>query len=380
MITYCMEREKGGERKVVQMPDRSLSNLDKVAYTRQNDECDYEGFLSKMYQRRAKDKHSKSIRCGNELWSRSKKTTDLNMIRGAATDRDKYLCQIQLYYTGKIAKERVLGRRSSVDSHTSYSEGGDVVEEKVIRRSRRSVSAEPEDEVWEEETRKLDKRVGRQGAKYVMKDILSTGQAMTDKPEEEDWRQEKRRNVIKDGRYGPGFIKNDTLDYRKVSLGRVSALELVGVHEPEPLPGLDLEKLEARAVGEAKDKYLRYEQGRKVAGEFIDANTQEEFLKLDSKLRKKREEANKKEYKPLYNDTSYIKALKDVQRRVKDKGRPEHPKCSIDDINVNYRRRRIEDIGRYERATILSEMHKNPHIPDFDVGYDTVDRLMVCSK
>merc|ERR1711942_136041 len=266
------------------------------------------------------------------------------------------------------------------DSHNSYSSSNEenVVEEKVIRTSRRSGSAEPE--VWEEETRNLDKRVGRQGAKYIMGDILSTGQAMNGKSEEEDQSQEKRRNAIKDGRYGPGFIKNDTIDYRKVSLGRVSALELVGVPEPEPLPGLDLAKLEAGAVGEVKDKYVRCEQDRKVADKFIDAETQEEFLKLESKLRQERERANYKEYKPLYNDTSYIKALKDVQRRVKEKGKPEHSKCSIDDINVNFRRRRIEDIGRYERATILSEMHKNPHIPDFDVGYDTVDRLMVCSK
>merc|ERR1712059_124778 len=204
--------------------------------------------------------------------------------------------------------------------------------------------------------------------------------AMNGKHQEEDRSQEKRRNAIKDGRYGPGFIKNDTLDYRNVSLGNVSALELVGVREPEPLPGPNLAKLEARAVGEAKDKYLRYEQDRKVADKFIDAQTQKEFLKLESKLRQEREEPNYKEYKPLYNDTSYIKALKDVQRRVKEKGKPENPKCSIDDINLNFRRRRLEDIGRYERATILSEMHKDPHIPDFDVGYDTVDRLTVCSK
>merc|ERR1719174_2127341 len=104
MINYCVEREEGGPRRVVDLPDRLMSNFDKRAYTRGPDEGDYDKFLSMMYQRRAKDKHAKSIHVANERWSRSKANTTLNTIRGADNARDRYLCQIQLIHTGRVAQ------------------------------------------------------------------------------------------------------------------------------------------------------------------------------------------------------------------------------------------------------------------------------------
>merc|ERR1712002_231403 len=275
MITYCMERERGGERKRVDIPERQLSNLDKVAYQRKLGDPDFEGFLTNMYQRRMKDKHSKQIHCANELWSRSKKTTDLNTIRGAATTRDKYLCQIQLHYTGKIGKERVLGTRASVDENVQEEETITRNGTTVTRRSGRSVSAEPEDVTWEEEIK------GRK----------------------------------EDGRYGPYFSKIDRVDLRKVNHGLISGLALAGIPEPQLETRDAAAELEEKLVSSANDRYLTYWEDKKMADKFIGADTQKEFLELGGELSKARLDANKKEYKALYNDTGYVKAKKDVERR-----------------------------------------------------------------
>jgi hypothetical protein len=105
MISYCQERDEGSERRTVQIPDRILANYDKRNYTFKNEECDYDGFLTNCYQRKLKANHSKTIHCANERIKGSKKTTDLGKLTNAATDRDKYLCQIQLMYTAKLAQE-----------------------------------------------------------------------------------------------------------------------------------------------------------------------------------------------------------------------------------------------------------------------------------
>jgi len=60
MINYCMARENGGRRKVVEIPDRILSNFDKRSYRLKDVECDYDGFLTNCYQRRIKDTNSRS--------------------------------------------------------------------------------------------------------------------------------------------------------------------------------------------------------------------------------------------------------------------------------------------------------------------------------
>lgn len=336
MITYCMDRERGGERKRVDIPERQLSNLDKVAYRRNDDDPGLEDFLTNMYQRRVKEKHSKQIHCANELWSRSKKTTDLNTVRNAATTRDKYLCQIQLHYTGQIGKERVLGGRGSGDVNVQEEETITRNGVTVTRRSGRSVSAEPE-EVYEEEIK---------GKK-------------------------------EDGRYGPYFSKIDKVDLRKVNHGLISGLALAGIPEPQLEAPDCAAKLEGRLVSSANDRYLTYWEDKKVADKFIAADTQKEFLELGGALRQSRLDANKKEYKALYNDTGYAKAKKDVERRVMAKGSSEFSLPRKSDINVNFRRRKLEDIGRYERSVILSEMYKDSSIPQFDIGYDTVERCMI---
>ena len=41
-------------------------------------------------------------------------------------------------------------------------------------------------------------------------------------------------------------------------------------------------------------------------------------------------------------------------------------------MNFNYKEKKVEKIGRFERAFVRSTMYKKPALPDFDVGYDCV--------
>jgi len=100
MISYIISRGGTGPSSVVDIPDRILSNFDRRAYELKDPEVDMEDFLTEAYKRRTKDINSKYVHVENEKVRHSKKTTDLNMVRGSACIRDKYLCQLQLYYTG----------------------------------------------------------------------------------------------------------------------------------------------------------------------------------------------------------------------------------------------------------------------------------------
>jgi len=326
MINYCVEREEGGPRRVVDLPDRLMSNFDKRAYTRGPDEGDYDKFLTMMYQRRMKDKHAKSIHVANERWSRSKANTTLNTIRGADNARDRYLCQIQLIHTGRVAQGRELGAGSSgyrCEVKRSGDSGGEEYEV-CEERERRSVSAEP---------------------------ILQK------KPS--------------DPRYGPVFQRVSKYESRPLSAGG-SGLELVGIKEPE-LPSFKLDYV-GKKTEEACRKYEEYVDKKAMEQSFMDADSVEDFLKHQANIQHMRELADKKEYKPLYNDTSYVRALGDVQKRVKESGRYDGMQKALDDINIFYRRRRVEDIGAYEKAAIRARMYKGETLPDFDVGYATVHR------
>merc|ERR1712088_903457 len=273
------------------MPDRLMSNFDKRAYTRGPDEGDYDKFLTMMYQRRMKDNNAKSIHVANERWARSKANTTLNTIRGADNARDRYLCQIQLIHTGRVAQGRELGAGSS----------------------------------WQHE----GKATNSSGYTYEMKQSGNSGAVETTEFHEERERRSLSAEPVlqkrtSDPKYGPGFKRISKYESRPLSAGG-SGLELVGIKEPELPP-----------------------------------------FKLDY--------VDKKEYKPLYNDTSYVRALGDVQKRVKESGRYDGMQKSLDDINIFYRRRRVEDIGAYEKAAIRARMYKGETIPDYDVGYATVHR------
>jgi len=322
MINYCIEREQGGQRRKVDMPDRLEANYSKRAYALREDECDYDGFLTTMYARRMKDKHSKKIHTENEKWSNSKKNTELNTVRGSANDRDRYLCQIQFIHTGRLASgQESGGRRASLQEDTE-----DYVED----RGRRSVSLEPVKPV--------------------------------------------------DTRYGPNFEKK-TQFYSKYLNKGGSAFAIVGLPEPPEAPKVDITKIQEKQILAADQALDNYLTGKEEERQFIEAKNMSEFLKLDEERRSERSIANRKEYKPLYNDTSYIKAHKDVQRSVKESGEKilENPLPKKEDINLNFRSRGLDQIGKYEKSIIRSEMYKEPTIGEVDVGYDTIQRRCISS-
>jgi len=338
MINYCQEREEGGARRVVDLPDRLESNFDKRAYTRGPDEGDYDKFLTMMYQRRMKDKNAKSIHVANERWARSKANTTLNTIRGADNARDRYLCQIQLIHTGRVAQGRELGAGST----------------------------------WQHE----GKATNSSGYTYEMKQSGNSGAVETT-----EYREERERRSLSaepvlqkrtsDPKYGPGFNRISKYESRPLSAGG-SGLELVGIKEPE-LPPVSFDYV-GKKTEEACQKYEEYISRKEMEQAFMNADTVEDFLKHQTQLQQKRDLLDKKDYKPLYNDTSYVRALGDVQKRIKDSGRYKGMQPSLDDINIFYRRRRIEDIGAHEKAAIRTAMYKGDPIPDFDIGYATVHR------
>merc|ERR1712066_971749 len=105
MIRYCMEREAGNPRSQVDLPDRLQSNYDKRSYRIKDETPKYEDILVQMYQKRLKSNNSKSIHCAYEGAKMSKESTDLGIVTDTGSMRDKYLAQLLLMYTERLAKK-----------------------------------------------------------------------------------------------------------------------------------------------------------------------------------------------------------------------------------------------------------------------------------
>merc|ERR1711872_985062 len=259
MISYCIGRAAGGRRKVVDVPDRILSNYDKRSYKLKNNEVDYEGFLSKTYQRSMKDVNSKKIHCANESIQRSKKTTDLGMARGSAMMRDKYLNQVQMMYTEKLARE--------------------------------------------------------------------------------------------------GKMKG--LEVENFGGERSNSVRIV------------------KTTGDVSEEYSKTEGGSKrkslINKDYLAADNMNEFLKVRNNEMLMKEAVADAPQAPLFMDATYSKAIKDVRNRVKKEGsKCFMQKTQIDDLKLNYRGKKWDQVGNVEKAFVRSTMFATPAIPDIDVGYDVV--------
>ena len=107
--------------------------------------------------------------------------------------------------------------------------------------------------------------------------------------------------------------------------------------------------------------------------DYLEADNMSQFLAVK---KMELEGASKTEVKTggaTYRDTTLSRAHHDVRNRVKEAGNRMLPqKLSITDMNFNYRGRKVEDIGNFERAFVRCDMYKKPALPDFDVGYDVV--------
>jgi len=348
MVSYCMGREVGARRKVVDIPDRIMSNFDKRSYKLKNGEVDYEGFLTQCYQRRMKDVNSKKIHCANESMQRSKKSTDLGMARGSAMMRDKYLNQVQLMYTEKLA------RAGNIK--------GTTVENSGENRSTRSQSVECEEIKGENR-------------------ILA-----------------KNR---KDARYGPAYERITVLDSERYNRGesvdflpkiRARSEERAGVESASKMEQSSFSKMEqssssktvrmvkmTNSSGEVSEEFF---SDSHLAGEskraafmnrdYLVADNMKEFLQVrKGELEKKAAVAAPEA--PMYKDNTYSKAIVDVRKRVKKEGdKYLVNQTQIDDLKFNYRGRTTDQIGKVEKAFIRSTMYNQPKLPNFDVGYDIV--------
>jgi len=336
MINYCIEREQGGKRRNVDMPDRIKSNFDKRAFVLSGEKLDYENFLATMYKRKIRVDNTKTIDCGNKLYTGSKENTRLNDYTDSAQQRDKYVCQIQMHHTGNVAKKENLA-----DAH-----GDHFSEEEHEKRQQ---------ENQEEKEMKM-----------------------------------RAMGISKDDRYGPGFVKVSSLNsYNK-------AWDPLQEFFRQPKEEIMEEKVfkeetSSKTIQESSSKVTRIvidssgerveEETKEQSGfkpivkkELLDADNMTDWLKLRIKDGAyKREE---REVKPLYIDTGYAKALDYVQERVRRAGiEPGKEKMTTKNFNFFLGDRKAEDIGKYSKAAIYTHMRTISKIPDFDVGYDTINSI-----
>jgi len=342
MISYCIGRSNGARRKVVDIPDRILSNYDKRSYKLKLDnDVDYEGFLTNTYQRRMKDVNSKKIHCANESVQRSKKTTDLGMARGSAMMRDKYLNQVQMMYTEKLARE---GKMKGLEVENFGSD----------KRSTRSQSVECE-------VRGENKLLSR------------------------------KRN---DARYGPAYERITTLESEQYNRGefdsflpaaprRAVSEERVVVKESAAAEEAETTSKTVRVVkttniaGEVSEEVSKTEGGNKkvslINRDYLAADNMNEFLKVRNTELLMKEAVADGPAAPLFYDATFSKAIKDVRNRVKKEGNKCFmPKTQIDDLKINYRGKTMYRVGAVEKAFIRSTMYNRASIPDIDVGYDVI--------
>jgi len=328
MLNYCIERGQGAERRHVDMPDRLMSNFDKRAFVPSGNALDYEDFLTTMYRRKIRVDNTKTIDCGNKLHSMSKENTKLNDYRSSAQQRDKYVCQIQMHHTGNVAnKENLRGKMDLTDEEASIHQ------------------------------------------------------------EEE---KEKKMTVLginKDDRYGPAFTKVSSLNSHKKSW---DPLEEFYSKQKEDTLEKRAENVEASSLTTqtSSSKVTRIVNGEVIEHQFseeakfkpsikkemLEAETLGDWLKYRVESGAKRVE--KRAPKPQYIDTGYAKALDYVQDRVRKAGlQPGEQKMNVKNFKYFYGDRKAEDVGKYSKAAINSHMMSIARIPDFDVGYDTINTI-----
>ena len=117
-----------------------------------------------------------------------------------------------------------------------------------------------------------------------------------------------------------------------------------------------------------------HQRGSTLNPDYLSADNMTEFLAVnEAELKAAAKPAEEKPVNVIWRDTTLSRAAYDVKNRVKIAGNRMLPqKLSIDDMNFNYRGRKVEDIGNFERAFVRCDMYKKPALPDFDVGYDVV--------
>lgn len=186
-------------------------------------------------------------------------------------------------------------------------------------------------------------------------------------------RERKFGNAIlsrqkKDQRYGPAFERIFVLDSERYNLGEdVDFLE--GCYNKARTTENVLEDTVTKTGSEENAV-----QKKSFVKDYMGADTMNDFLAIFAEEKLTNDEVGvEKPTTFIHRDTTLSKAAHDVKDRVKNAGKKILPqKPSMYEMNFNYRGRQVENIGNCERAFVRSTMYRNPSLPDFDVGYDTV--------
>ena len=256
--------------------------------------------------------------------------------------RDKYLSQVQMMYTEKLARE---GKMKGLEVENFGSDKS---------RSTRSQSVECE-------VRGENKLLSR------------------------------KRN---DARYGPAYERITTLESEQYNRGefdsflpapprRAVSEERVMVKESSGAEVTETTSKTVRVVkttntaGEVSEEVSKFEGGNKRAAlinhDYLKADNMNEFLKVRNAELLMKEAVADGPAAPLFYDATFSKAIKDVRNRVKKEGNKCFmPKTQIDDLKYNYRGKTMDNVGAVEKAFIRSTMYNKPALPDFDVGYDVI--------
>ena len=184
-----------------------------------------------------------------------------------------------------------------------------------------------------------------------------------------------------DRRYGPSFDRITVLDSERYNRGEEVDF-LKGCYNPS------IKKSEASGIDGVSEtvKIVRTVNGKVVEDScnslesktyvnpgHLEADTMLQFLNVSAKEMQDAGQITERELPPMYRDTTLSRAAQDVKLRVKEAGNKLLPKKpAIKEMNYNYNEKKIEKIGRFERAFVRSTMFKKPALPDFDVGYDCV--------
>jgi len=333
MIKYCVDKGNGlVKEKIVDLPDRLQSNYDRRSYKMKKINPNYEQFLIQLYQRRLKANNTKFSHCANELARMSKDTSEIGLVRDSGSMRDKYLTQLQLMYTEKLAQ------KGCVKGGIVQASGDDYLIDDTIN---------------EKEKEEYEKKAGNK--------MLSRNRA--------------------DARYGPSFERITVLDSERYNMGEeVDFLEgcFQKTSEAQQTASASSEQKEVKIIrkvnGVVVDSETESKQSTSLNKDYLDAETLLDFLSIreDEKNQINTRETTR-QLPFIYRDTTLSRATADVKDRVKNAGKQLLPqKPSMQEMNFNYRGKKLENIGRFERAYVRSSMYKNSALPDFDVGYDTI--------
>jgi len=333
MIKYCVDKGNGlVKEKIVDLPDRLQSNYDRRSYKMKKINPNYEQFLIQLYQRRLKANNTKFSHCANELARMSKDTSEIGLVRDSGSMRDKYLTQLQLMYTEKLAQ------KGCVKGGIVQASGDDYLIE----------------DINEKEKEAFEKKAGNH--------ILS-----------------KKRN---DARYGPSFERITVLDSERYNMGEdVDFLEGCFHKTSEAAQTASESSSEQKEVtitrkvnGVVVDSTTESKQSSSSLNkDYLDAETLLDFLSIREDEKRNISQETARQLPFIYRDTTLSRATADVKNRVKNAGKQLLPqKPSMQEMNFNYRGKKLESIGSFERAYVRSSMYKNSALPDFDVGYDTI--------